>query len=123
MARYFSGARPSLRRDRPPGQAGQAASNRTQTKKGGPKAALRWYAPRPDQAAGFPRGLEKDLASARAGHVEAEVARTLGSEQTTTLAKSLQEKEVALQRAEQKVATVEVKFDEHKKAISATARR
>jgi chromosome segregation ATPase len=60
--------------------------------------------------------LEKDLASARAGHVEAEVARTLGAEQTTTLAKSLQEKEVALQRAEQKVATVEAKFDEYKKA-------
>jgi chromosome segregation ATPase len=48
--------------------------------------------------------------------VEAEVARTLGAEQTTTLAKSLQEKEVALQRAEQKVATVEAKFDEYKKA-------
>jgi predicted nucleic acid-binding Zn-ribbon protein len=60
--------------------------------------------------------LEKDLASARAGHVEAEVARTLGAEQTTTLAKSLQDKEVALQRAEQKVARVEAKFDEHKRA-------
>jgi len=60
--------------------------------------------------------LEKDLASARAGHVEAEVARTFDAEQTTTLAKSLQEKEVALQRAEQKVATVEAKFDEYKKA-------
>jgi chromosome segregation ATPase len=60
--------------------------------------------------------LENDLASARSGHVEAEVARTLGAEQTTTLAKSLQEKEVALQRAEQKVATVEAKFDEYKKA-------
>jgi hypothetical protein len=34
--------------------------------------------------------LEKDLASARVGHVEAEVARTLGAEQTTTLAESLQ---------------------------------
>jgi phage shock protein A len=60
--------------------------------------------------------LEKDLASARAGHMEAEVARTLGAEQTTTLAKSLQENEVALRRAEQKAATVEAKFDEYKKA-------
>ena len=60
--------------------------------------------------------LEKDLASARAGHMEAEVARTVGAEQSATLAKSLQEKEVALQRAEQKVATVEAKFDEYKKA-------
>ena len=60
--------------------------------------------------------LEKDLASARADHMEAEVARTAGVEQSTTLAKSLHEKEAALQRAEQKVATVEAKFDEHKKA-------
>jgi chromosome segregation ATPase len=60
--------------------------------------------------------LEKDLASARADHIEAEVGRTLGAEQSTSLAKSLQEKEVALHRAEQKVATVEAKFDEFKKA-------
>ena len=60
--------------------------------------------------------LEKDLASARAGHMEAEVARTVGVEQSTTLAKSLHEKEVALQRAEQKVATVEAQFDEYQKA-------
>jgi chromosome segregation ATPase len=60
--------------------------------------------------------LEKDLASARARHMEAEVARTGGAEQSTTLVRSLQEKEVALQRAEQKLATVETKFDEYKKA-------
>jgi chromosome segregation ATPase len=60
--------------------------------------------------------LEKGLASARARHMEAEVARTSGAEQSTTLVRSLQEKEVALQRAEQKLATVETKFDEHKRA-------
>jgi chromosome segregation ATPase len=60
--------------------------------------------------------LEKDLASARAGHVGAEVARTIGVEQSSTLAKSLHEKEVALQRAEQKFATLEARFDEYKKA-------
>ena len=60
--------------------------------------------------------LEKDLASARAGHVEAEVARTAGVEQSATIAKSLHDKEVVLQRAEQKVATVEAKFGEYKKA-------
>ena len=60
--------------------------------------------------------LEKGLASARAGHMEAEVVRTAGVEQSTMLAKSLHEKEVVLQRAEQKVATVEAKFDEYKKA-------
>jgi hypothetical protein len=43
--------------------------------------------------------------------MEAEVARTAGSEQSTVLHRSLQEK-----RAEQKLATVETKFDEHKKA-------
>ena len=60
--------------------------------------------------------LEKDLASARASHVEAAVARSLGAEQSATLAKSVQGKEAALQRAEQKAATVEAKFDEYKKA-------
>ena len=60
--------------------------------------------------------LEKDLASARASQMEAEVARTVGAEHSTTLARSLQEKEVALQRTEQKAATVEAKFDEYKKA-------
>jgi chromosome segregation ATPase len=60
--------------------------------------------------------LEKDLASARAGHIGAEVARTVGVDQSATLAKSLHEKEVALQRAEQKVGTVEARFDEYKKA-------
>ena len=60
--------------------------------------------------------LKKGLASARAAHMEAEVARTAGAEQSTTLARCLLEKEVALQRAEQKLATVETKFDEHKKA-------
>ncbi len=59
--------------------------------------------------------LEKNLTSARAGHAGAEVARTVGVEQSATLAKFLQEKEVALQRAEQKVATIEAKFDEYKK--------
>jgi chromosome segregation ATPase len=48
--------------------------------------------------------------------VEAKVALTLGVEQSATLTKSLQEKEVALQRAEQKVAAVEARFDEYKKA-------
>jgi chromosome segregation ATPase len=60
--------------------------------------------------------LQKDLASARAGHVEAEVARTFGVELSATLSKSLQEKEVALQRAEQKAAAIEARFDEYKKA-------
>lgn len=60
--------------------------------------------------------LEKDLASARAAHVEAEVARTVTTEQSVTLASSLSYKEVALHRAEQKVATVEARFEEYRKS-------
>ena len=71
---------------------------------------------RGEVAGGTSRGYRENLASARAGYVGAEVARTVGVEQSATLAKSLQEKEVALQRAEQKVAAVEARFDEYKKA-------
>jgi chromosome segregation ATPase len=60
--------------------------------------------------------LEKDLASARASLTEAEVARSVGAEQSATLGKSLQEKEVVLQHAEHKVAMVEARFDEYKRA-------
>ncbi len=60
--------------------------------------------------------LEKALASARAIHVEVEVARAAAVEQSATLAKSLRDKEVALQRAEQKIATLEATVGEHKTA-------
>ena len=58
--------------------------------------------------------LEKDLASARAGHVEKEAARTAAVEESATLAKSLKEKEATLQRAELKIATLEARFEEYK---------
>jgi chromosome segregation ATPase len=60
--------------------------------------------------------LEKNLGSARAAHVEAEVARTVATEQSVNVANSLKDKEVVLQRAEQKVATVEARFEEYRKA-------
>jgi len=60
--------------------------------------------------------LEKALASTRAIHVEVEVARAAVVEQSATLAKSLRDKEVALQRAEQKIATLEGTVGEHKTA-------
>jgi hypothetical protein len=56
--------------------------------------------------------LEKDLASTRAAHVQAEVARTVATERSVTLASSLKDEEIALWRAEQKVATVEAGFEE-----------
>ena len=60
--------------------------------------------------------LEKDLASARAAHVDAEVARTAATEQSVALASSLKDKETALRRAEQKVTTVEAEFEGYRKA-------
>jgi chromosome segregation ATPase len=60
--------------------------------------------------------LEKDLASARAAHVDAEVARTAATEQSVALASSLKDNEVALRRAEQKTATVEAGFEDYRKA-------
>lgn len=60
--------------------------------------------------------LEKDLTSARAGHVEREAARTAAAEESATFAESLRDKEVNLQRAELKIATLEARFEEHKNA-------
>jgi len=60
--------------------------------------------------------LEKNLASARAAHVEAEVTRTVATEQSVALSSSLKGKETALRRAEQKIATVEAGFEEYRKA-------
>jgi len=60
--------------------------------------------------------LEKDLASAQAIHVEVEGARAAAVEQSATLAKSLGDKEAALQRAEQKIAMLEASVGEHKRA-------
>ena len=56
--------------------------------------------------------LEKDLAATRAAHVQAEVARTVATERSVILASSLNDEEIALRRAEQKVATVEAGCEE-----------
>jgi Crescentin protein len=60
--------------------------------------------------------LEKDLAAARSFHVEVEVARAAAVEESATLVKFLKDKEVALQRAEQKMATLEASVEEQKRA-------
>jgi chromosome segregation ATPase len=60
--------------------------------------------------------LEADLSSARLVHVEHEAARAVELERATALAKSQKEKEAALQRAEQRIASLEGKLQEHRKA-------
>ena len=60
--------------------------------------------------------LERDLSSARLAHMEVEVARAAERERSSALAKSQKEKEAALQRAEQRSATLEARFEEHRKA-------
>ena len=60
--------------------------------------------------------LESDLNSARLAHMEEEVARAAELERSSALAKSQIDKESALQRAEQKIARLEAKFEEHSRA-------
>jgi crescentin len=60
--------------------------------------------------------LEKDLASARAVHMEAEAARGAAAERSETLAKSMKDQEAALQSAEQKIAALEATIEEQKKS-------
>ena len=58
--------------------------------------------------------LEKDLADARGAHMEVEVARTATADWSTELAKTLEEKETALRRAEQKITSLQTRLDEEK---------
>jgi chromosome segregation ATPase len=60
--------------------------------------------------------LERDLTSARLLHVEVEAARAAEQERSTAIAKSQKEKEAALHRAEQKIANLEARLEEHRKA-------
>jgi len=59
--------------------------------------------------------LEADLSSARLVHVEHEAARAVEFERSAALAKSQKEKEAALQRAEQRIASLEGKLEEYRK--------
>jgi len=58
--------------------------------------------------------LEKDLADARGTHMEVEVARAAASDWSTELAKTLEDREAALRRAEQKIASLQAKLEEEK---------
>jgi crescentin len=63
--------------------------------------------------------LDKDLTSARALHAEVDTVRAALDQRSSELAKALEAKGAALQRAEQKVVTVEGLIVEHNKAIEA----
>jgi DNA repair exonuclease SbcCD ATPase subunit len=56
--------------------------------------------------------LEKDLASARAVQMEAELARTAAAEKSDTLAKSMKDHAVAFESAEQKIGMLEARIEE-----------
>ena len=58
--------------------------------------------------------LERDLADARGTHMEVEVARAAAADWSAELAKNLEEKDTALRRAEQKLASLQAKFDDLK---------
>lgn len=60
--------------------------------------------------------LERDLKTAHLAHVEDEAARAAELERSMALAKSQIDKEAALHRAEQKIARLEARFEEHNKA-------
>jgi chromosome segregation ATPase len=60
--------------------------------------------------------LARDLASARAVHVEAETAHAAAAERSEALAKSMKDQEVALQSAEQKIAMLEARIEEQKES-------
>ncbi len=62
--------------------------------------------------------LEKDLTSVRASHAEVEAARAALNQRSVELAKALEGKEAALQRAELKIETLESRITEQSKAMS-----
>jgi crescentin len=60
--------------------------------------------------------LEKDLKSARAMHAEVDTARAAAAERSAALAKALEDKDVLLQRAEQRIEALEAKLAEQNRA-------
>jgi crescentin len=59
--------------------------------------------------------LEKELNALRATHADSEAARIATSERSTALTKTLEDRDVAFQRAEQKIEALEGKLAEHQK--------
>ena len=63
--------------------------------------------------------VEKDLAAARASHAEVEAIRATLNQRSPELAKSLEAKGAALQRAEQKIVAVEGRIADETKTMEA----
>ena len=63
--------------------------------------------------------LEKDVTTARALHAEVDSVRAALDQRSVELAKALEAKDAALQRAEQKIALIEGRIAEQNKAIGA----
>jgi len=61
--------------------------------------------------------LEKDLAALRHAHAEVDAARTTATERSNSLAKALEDREIALQRAEQRVEVLEAKVAEQNRMM------
>ena len=59
--------------------------------------------------------LKKELSALRGMHADAEAARIATSERSTALTKALEDRDVAFQRAEQKIETLEARFAEQQK--------
>ena len=59
--------------------------------------------------------LEKDLNALRATHAEVDAARLAAAERSTGLAKTLEDRDVTLQRAERKIEALEAKLAEQQK--------
>ena len=62
-------------------------------------------------------GLEKDLNALRSAHAEVDAARIVATERSTNLAKTLEDREVSLQRAEQRIESLEAKVAEQNRMI------
>jgi chromosome segregation ATPase len=60
--------------------------------------------------------LERELASARAVHMEAEAARAAAVERSETLGRSMKDQEIALRSANETIATLEARLEEEKRS-------
>ncbi len=61
--------------------------------------------------------LEKDLSALRGAHAEVDAARIAATERSTALAKALEDREIALQRAEQRIETLEARIAEQNRIM------
>ncbi|RBP09262.1 hypothetical protein DFR50_12299 [Roseiarcus fermentans] len=61
--------------------------------------------------------LDKDLAALRVAHAEVDTARITATERSSALAKALEDREIALQRAEQRIEVLEARVAEQNRIM------